>query len=74
MSNPDTCGSASLTDADRATIAKARQLAGLRTTSAITERFPGWVETGAAYAEAFGLSRYLMEELAGIAERLGGEQ
>jgi hypothetical protein len=65
-------GSASLTDADRRIIAQARELASLRTGAAIDERFPGWDSHGAAYAEAFGTARWLLAELARIAERVGG--
>jgi hypothetical protein len=66
-------GSASLTDADRRIIAQARELASLRTGAAIDQRFPGWDSPGAAYAEAFGVSRHLLTELAAIAERVGGQ-
>jgi len=41
--------------------------------AAVTERFPGWNDTAAAYAEAFGTARWLLDEVAGIAERPGGE-
>ena len=62
-----------LTDHDRSIIIKARELAALRTTEAVRERFAGWGDNVApAYAEAFGAARWLLEELAVIAERLGG--
>jgi len=63
-----------LTGADRRSIAQARELAALRTTAALRERFPGWDDLGATYAEAFGTARYLLRELAAIAERLGSAQ
>jgi hypothetical protein len=63
-----------LTGADRVVIDKARALAGLRTTEAVTERFSGWPDTGTAYAEAFGNARWLLAELADTAERLAGEE
>jgi hypothetical protein len=63
-----------LTDADWRIIAQARELASLRTGAAIDERFPGWDSPGAAYAEAFGVSRHLLTELAAIAERVGGSE
>ena len=66
-------GQARLTEADRRIIAQARELASLRTTAAVNERFPGWNDNAAAYAEAFGTARWLLDEVAGIAERLGGE-
>jgi hypothetical protein len=74
-SSPPPCGGTSrLTDHDRHVIAKARDLAELRTTALLTERFPGWGDsTAAVYAEAFGIARWLLDELAGIAERAGGE-
>jgi hypothetical protein len=59
-----------LTDSDRRTIAQARELAALRTTAEVRERFPRWDDTAAAYAEAFGTARYLLAELADLAERL----
>lgn len=59
-----------LTDRDRRHITEARELAALRTTAAVCERFPGWADTGAAYAEAFGYARWHLEELADLAERL----
>jgi hypothetical protein len=75
QSSPPPCGGTSgLTDADRRLIAKARELAALRTTAAICDRFPGWDDTAAAYAEAFGTARWLLDELAGIAERAGEPQ
>jgi len=46
-----------LTQADRTIIDQARGLAGLRTSEAVTGRFSGWPDTGAAYAEAFGTAR-----------------
>jgi len=50
-SSPTPCGAtSSLTDADRHAIARARELASLRTTAALTERFPGWNDTAATYA------------------------
>lgn len=62
-----------LTDEDRALIIRARELAELRTTVDVRQRFDGWGDsTAAAYAEAFGVARYLLAELAEIAERLGG--
>ena len=66
--------SAPLTDQDRELIAKARDLAGLATTARVTERFPGWGgDTAAAYAEAFGTARWLLDELVAIAERVGDD-
>ena len=74
QSSPPPCdGTSSLTDADRRVIAKARELASLRSTAAVNERFPGWNDNAAAYAEAFGTARWLLDEVAWIAERLGGE-
>ena len=65
--------SSALSDHDRYIIARARELAALRTTEAVRERFAGWGDDVApAYAEAFGAARCLLEELAVIAERLGG--
>ena len=62
-----------LTDHDRSIIVRARELAALRTTAAVRERFAGWGDDPApAYAEAFGTARWLLEELAVITERLGG--
>ena len=64
-----------LTDYDRRILARSAELAELRTTAAVTERFPGWGDsTAAAYAEAFGVARYLLAELAGIVERLDGDE
>ena len=65
---------AGLTEADRRIIAQARELASLRTGAAIDERFPGWDSPGAAYAEAFGIARWLLDELAAVAERVGGQR
>ena len=65
---------AGLTAADRRIIGAALELAELRTTAAVTERFPGWGDsTAAAYAEAFGLSRWHLTELAAIIGRVAGE-
>jgi hypothetical protein len=74
-SSTSDCGGANrrLTDHDRRVIADARALAQLRTTESLAERFPGWNDTAATYAEAYGTARHLLTELAGIAERLGGE-
>ena len=73
-SQPQCGGQASLTDADRRLIARARELASLRTGAAIDERFPGWDSPGAAYAEAFGTAQWLLAELARIAERVAGQR
>lgn len=63
-----------LTDADRRIIAESRELAALRTTTAVRERFPGWGDsTAAVYAEAFGYARWHLDELTAIIDRLGGE-
>lgn len=74
-SSPAPCGgSKRLTDHDRRLVAAARELAGLRTTAAVTGRFGGWGDsTAAAYAEAFGTARWHLDELAAIIDRLGGE-
>jgi hypothetical protein len=61
---------ARLTDRDRRHITEARELAALCTTAAVAQRFPGWNDTAAAYAEVFGYARWHMEELADLAERL----
>jgi hypothetical protein len=53
-------------------IARARELAAVATVAAVRERFPGWNDDTAAYAEAFATARYLLTDLAGLAERLGG--
>jgi hypothetical protein len=75
VSSQSPCGgAASLNDADRRLIARARELASLRTSAAVNERFPGWPDTASAYAEAFGTARWLLDELAGIAERAGGKR
>ncbi len=64
---------AGLTRHDRDIIARARELAALRTTADVCKRFPGWGDDPApAYAEAFGAARWLLGELAVITERLGG--
>ena len=62
-----------LTEYDRRRIAEARELAGLATPGAVRERFPGWNDTAATYAEAFATARYLLDDLAAIAERLDGD-
>lgn len=73
-SSPPPCSRASLTDHDRRLIAAARELAELRTTAAVVERFPGWGDsTAAVYAEAFGYARWHLDELTAIIDRLGGE-
>jgi hypothetical protein len=69
QTSPPACGGR-LSDADRHLIARARELAALRTTAAVNDRFPGWADTAAAYAEAFGYARFIAGELAGLAERL----
>jgi hypothetical protein len=61
-----------LTDHDRRRIAEARELAGLVTPDATRGRFPGWGDDLLpAYVEAFTTGRYVLGDLAAIAERLG---
>jgi hypothetical protein len=74
-SSPPACGGTShLTEADQRLVAEALKLATLRTTADIQQRFPGWGDsTAAAYAEAFGVARHQLRELAAIIGRLGGE-
>jgi hypothetical protein len=60
-----------LTDADRATIARARELAQLGSINAVREH-TGLDDSANAYASAFGAAQWLLAELVAIAERLGG--
>ena len=62
-----------LTDHDRRRIAEARELAALVTPDATRERFAGWGDDLLpAYVEAFTTARYVLGDLAAIAERLDG--
>ncbi len=64
-----------LTDHDRRRIAEARELAGLVTPDAACERFPGWGDDLLpAYVEAFTTARYVLGDLADIAERVDGAE
>ena len=73
MSLPPSGTAARFTAADRETITRARELAGLRSTAAVHERFPGWSDPAPAYAEAFATARWLLDEVAAIAERLAAD-
>ncbi len=67
------CGNtASLTAADRDTIARARTVAAL--TGPAIRAHTGERDAGLALASALGEAQHLLAELAGIAERLGGEE
>jgi hypothetical protein len=58
-------------DGGRRAIAEARELAALGTADAIRERFPGWGDDLLpAFVEAFSTARYVLGELADLAERL----
>jgi hypothetical protein len=62
-----------LTDHDHRIIAEAREPAGLRGTAGVQQRFSGWGgDLTASYVEAFGTAQWVLLELAGLAERLGG--
>ncbi|HLI38891.1 MAG TPA: hypothetical protein VKV80_16365 [Streptosporangiaceae bacterium] len=67
---------ARLTDADRRTIARARELAALKDTTAVQAAAgtAGDDMTGIAmaYARVLGRAQDMLAELAAIAERLGG--
>ena len=63
-----------LTDADRRLVARARALARTATTDemrAVTGTPPG-ADWNMVTAEALGVAKYLLAELAVLAERLGG--
>jgi ribosomal protein S27AE len=66
-----------LSDADRRILTEARELATLRSASAVRQRFGATVAsattTGVAYIEAFRQAQHLLTELATLAERLAGE-
>jgi hypothetical protein len=57
-----------LTDADRAAIARARDVAALEGDALLA--LAGTADTGLAYARAFGKAQYWLTELADLAERL----
>jgi hypothetical protein len=61
-----------LTDHDRRIIARARKLTGLPPSADALREHTGATDFGMAYAVAFGEAAFLLEELAVIAERLGG--
>ena len=61
-----------LTDQDRSLIAHARELAGLPPSADALREHTGETDFAMAYAVAFGEAAFLLEELAVIAERLGG--
>ena len=64
-----------LTEGDRRRIAEARELATLVTPDATRERFAGWGDDLLpAYVEAFTTARYVLGDLAAIAERLDGTE
>ncbi len=60
-----------LSDDDRRIIAQSRALAEL-SHDGIRARFPE-DESRASYARALGAAQFLLGELAGIAERIGGQ-
>ena len=65
-----------LTGPDRDVIKRARELAAVTGADAVRDRAgetdTGETDAGMAYAVVFGEARYLLAELAAIAERLGG--
>ena len=61
-----------LTDRDRHIIAQAREVAGLGGIASIRER-EETDSTEVALAHVYGEARYLLGELAAIAERLGAD-
>ena len=61
-----------LTDHDRSIIARTRELAGLPPSAGALSEHTGETDFAMAYAAAFGEAAFLLEELAVIAERLGG--
>ena len=62
-----------LTDADRRTIAGARELTGLSGPEAV-RALTGDEDTAMAYAVAFGRAQYHLRDLLSIVERLVGNQ
>jgi hypothetical protein len=65
-----------LTDLDRGTVAKARDLAAANNEYEITQAVgpADDVSYSALIARAFGRSQFLLRELADLAERLGGDE
>lgn len=61
-----------LTDLDRRIIALARELVATRDMDALRER-TGETESVLALANALGEAKFLLGELAALAERLGGK-
>ena len=61
-----------LTDLDKHVIAQAREVAGLAGIASIRERAET-DSTDVALAHVYGEARYLLAELAAIAERLAGD-
>jgi hypothetical protein len=61
-----------LTDAERLTIARARQLAEIRGADAVCD-YTGAADAAMAYAEALGEAQHLLAVLAAIAEHGGGQ-
>jgi hypothetical protein len=60
-----------LTEHDRRRITEARELAALVTPAAVRERFPGWGDDLLpAYVEAFTSVRYVLADVAALAERI----
>ncbi len=70
MDAPSTSDTTRLTDRDRRIIDRGRRLAEASGLEAIRRAL---ADSGIdSYAEAFGVARYLLDELADLAERLGG--
>ena len=61
-----------LCDADRRIVARARELAGLPADR--NREFTGNDDDAGARAEVLGLAKYLLGELADLAERLDGDE